>query len=93
MQNESAKLQVYFFGLVSVILLACIFFLSGCMPGCKEHEPDIQDEVLALNTVCIDGVLCISVATKYDCDYVPIMVNNKFVECKEKSIDFESENR
>ena len=56
------------------MIMALLLFL-GC--GIDNHK----DEYIIMNTVCIDGYLCFSVTNGIECDYIPVIHNNKKVEC------------
>ena len=66
----------YLIGLLCVIILL-LFFEFGC-------EEDLHDELELFSTVCIDNVLYFSVATKFDLDYVPVIIDDKNVRCGKK---------
>lgn len=56
-------------------IIISLFLLIGC------KAENIDDEYRIMNTVCIDGFLCFSVTNGFECDYVPVMHNNKKVRC------------
>ena len=57
-------------------LTLAILILIGC-------ATDNHDELSIANTVCIDGVLCFSVTNGLECDYIPVMIDNKTKRCGE----------
>ena len=58
---------------MKVLILSILLFI-GCVT-------DNHDELEIMNTICIDGVLCFSVMNGLECDYIPVMVNDKKVRC------------
>lgn len=57
-------------------LTLAILILIGC--ATEKH-----DELSITNAVCIDGVLCFSVTNGLECDYIPVMVDDKAKRCGE----------
>lgn len=67
---------IIFLWIVYFISCFCIFFFT-------DKRSTSYEELSVMNTVCIDGVLNLSVATKYDLDYVPVVIDGKEIRCGE----------
>ena len=60
---------------MKALVLAILIFI-GC-------ATDNHDEIGVMNTICIDGFMCLSVMNGLECDYIPVKVNDKKVMCGE----------
>jgi hypothetical protein len=58
-------------------ILLALFLLFGC----SEDRPE---ELVIMNTVCIDGYVCFSVMSGLECDYIPVIHDGKKVRCEDE---------
>jgi hypothetical protein len=76
------KCIINFLYLLFILTLWFISLFFGC-----RHEEENHDEIGAMNTVCIDGKLKLSVIVSGKCYYHPLEINGEEIDCNAKKND------